>query len=61
MMKAEIKPSLHLQDIQYLLLSEVERKAHLSSDTRLIQAGDVFLAYPVGNGKGRSDNRIHIG
>ena len=61
MMKSEIKPSLHLKDIQYLLLSEVERKAHLSSDTRLLEAGDVFLAYPVGNGKGRSDNRIHIG
>ena len=60
MIKAEIKSSFHLKDIQYLMLSEVERTAHLSSDTRLLQAGDVFLAYPVGSGKGRSDNRIHI-
>lgn len=60
MMKLETKASLQLKDIQNLLYSEVDRSAHLSSDTRLLGAGDVFLAYPVGSGKGLSDNRIHI-
>lgn len=54
------KTSIKWQDIQHLLLSEVERTAHLSSDTRLLQPGDVFLAYPVGSGAGLSDNRMHI-
>jgi len=60
MIKTESKASLKMNDIQHLMLSEVERAAHLSSDTRLLKAGDVFLAYPVGSGKGLSDNRIHI-
>ena len=54
------KTSIKWQDIQHLLLSEVERTAHLSSDTRLLHPGDVFLAYPVGSGTGLSDNRMHI-
>jgi len=60
MIKTESKASLQMKDIQHLMLSEVERAAHLSSDTRLLKSGDVFLAYPVGSGKGFSDNRIHI-
>lgn len=60
MIKTESKTSLQMNDIQHLMLSEVERAAHLSSDTRLLKSGDVFLAYPVGRGKGCSDNRIHI-
>ena len=54
------KTSIKWQDIQHLLLSEVERTAHLSSDTRLLHPGDVFLAYSVGSGAGLSDNRAHI-
>jgi UDP-N-acetylmuramoyl-L-alanyl-D-glutamate--2,6-diaminopimelate ligase len=60
MIKTESKASLQMNDIQHLMLSEVESAAHLSSDTRLLKSGDVFLAYPVGSGKGFSDNRIHI-
>ncbi len=60
MIKIQSKASLQMNDIQHLMLSEVERAAHLSSDTRLLKSGDVFLAYPVGSGKGFSDNRIHI-
>ena len=59
-MQASSLSSTTMKDIQHLMLSEVERTAHLSSDTRLLKPGDVFLAYPVGKGKGRSDNRIHI-
>ena len=47
-------------DIENILYSEVDRLANLCMDTRLLQPGDVFLAYPVGGGIGRSDNRIHI-
>jgi UDP-N-acetylmuramoyl-L-alanyl-D-glutamate--2,6-diaminopimelate ligase len=53
-------PSIHLADIQNLMLSEVERTAHLSSDSRLLRDGDVYFAYPVGQGIGKSDNRLHI-
>ena len=60
MIKTESKTSLQMNDIQHLMLSEVERTAHLSSDTRILKAGDVFLAYSVGSGEGLSDNRIHI-
>ena len=47
-------------DIEHILYSEVDRLANLCMDTRLLQPGDVFLAYPVGGGVGRSDNRMHI-
>ena len=59
-MQASSLSSSTMKDIQHLMLSDVDRTAHLSSDTRLIKTGDVFLAYPVGKEKGRSDNRIHI-
>ena len=59
-MHASSISSTTMRDLQHLMLSEVDRTAHLSSDTRLLKAGDVFLAYPVGRGQGRSDNRIHI-
>ena len=59
-MQASSISSTTMRDIQHLMLSEVERTAHLSSDTRLLKEGDVFLAYSVGKGQGRSDNRIHI-
>lgn len=60
MTKTLTKISLALSDVTHLMLSELERSAHLSADTRLLQTGDVFLAYPVGRGQGLSDNRIHI-
>jgi UDP-N-acetylmuramoyl-L-alanyl-D-glutamate--2,6-diaminopimelate ligase len=60
MIQNKLTNSIYLEDIQSLMLSEVDRSAHLSSDTRLLRKGDVFLAYPVGQGIGRSDNRIHI-
>ena len=44
-----------------LLLSEhVKPDAHMTSDTRALKAGDVMLAYPVGNSRQLIDNRIHI-
>jgi UDP-N-acetylmuramoyl-L-alanyl-D-glutamate--2,6-diaminopimelate ligase len=52
--------SVLLDEIEHTLLSLVERTANLAADTRLIVPGDVFLAYPVGFGKGLSDNRLHI-
>ena len=47
-------------DIENTLYSQVDRTANLSADTRLLMPGDVFLAYPVGFGRGLSDNRMHI-
>ncbi|MFM8153360.1 MAG: UDP-N-acetylmuramoyl-L-alanyl-D-glutamate--2,6-diaminopimelate ligase, partial [Polynucleobacter victoriensis] len=35
-------------------------QAHLTSDTRKLKAGDVMLAYPVGNAHQISDSRIYI-
>ncbi len=44
-----------------LLLSEhVKPDAHMTSDTRALKAGDVMLAYPVGNSRQLIDNRVHI-
>lgn len=40
--------------------SQIESSAHLCADSRLIQKGDVYLAYPVGLGSVVSDNRAHI-
>ncbi len=51
---------LSLIDIENTLHSEVDRKADLCADSRLIKRGDVFLAYPVGTKGAMSDNRIHI-
>jgi UDP-N-acetylmuramoyl-L-alanyl-D-glutamate--2,6-diaminopimelate ligase len=33
----------------------------MTSDTRTLRAGDVMLAYPVGNSRQLTDNRVHIG
>ena len=54
------KPSLIVANLETLLRSQVSLTAHLCADTRLIQDGDVFMAYPVGSGEGFSDNRVHI-
>lgn len=52
--------SLIFADIENTLYSQVDRAANLTADTRILQPGDVFLAYPVGFGQGLSDNRLHI-
>lgn len=49
-----------IDTIEGLLHSEVDRSANMCSDTRLLVAGDIFLAYPVGSGDGLADNRTHI-
>jgi len=60
MILTKLTPSMSLTDIQNLMHSKLAPTAHLSSDTRMIQEGDVFFAYPVGQGVGRSDNRKYI-
>ncbi|HVL08320.1 MAG TPA: UDP-N-acetylmuramoyl-L-alanyl-D-glutamate--2,6-diaminopimelate ligase [Burkholderiaceae bacterium] len=42
------------------LRTHVAETAQLSSDTRTVQAGDIFLAYRVGNSHHHSDGRPHI-
>lgn len=60
-MKSNGKNLSHIfSDVENTLYSLVERSANLSSDTRQLEPGDVFLAYPVGFGQGFSDNREHI-
>jgi UDP-N-acetylmuramoyl-L-alanyl-D-glutamate--2,6-diaminopimelate ligase len=38
----------------------VKPGAQMTSDTRALKAGDVMLAYPVGNSRQLTDNRVHI-
>jgi len=52
--------SVIFADIENTLYSQVDRGANLSADSRLLESGDVFMAYPVGFGRGLSDNRMHI-
>jgi UDP-N-acetylmuramoyl-L-alanyl-D-glutamate--2,6-diaminopimelate ligase len=42
------------------LHSLVDSSAKVSADSRQIQAGDIFLAYPVGHGKALRDGRQYI-
>ncbi len=46
--------------LESLLTEHVKPDAHMTSDTRALMAGDVMLAYPVGNSRQLTDNRIHI-
>ena len=46
--------------LESLLSEHVKLDAHMTSDTRVLKAGDVMLAYPVGNSRQLTDNRIHI-
>ena len=46
--------------LESLLIEHVKPDAHMTSDTRALKAGDVMLAYPVGNSRQLTDNRIHI-
>jgi UDP-N-acetylmuramoyl-L-alanyl-D-glutamate--2,6-diaminopimelate ligase len=46
--------------LESLLSEHVKPDAHMTSDTRLFKAGDVMLAYPVGNSRQLTDNRVHI-
>ncbi len=46
--------------LESLLSEHVKSDAHLTSDTRVLRAGDVMLAYPVGNSRQLTDNRVHI-
>jgi UDP-N-acetylmuramoyl-L-alanyl-D-glutamate--2,6-diaminopimelate ligase len=46
--------------LESLLSDHVKPDAHMTSDTRTLRAGDVMLAYPVGNSRQLTDNRGHI-
>ena len=46
--------------LEFLLSEHVRPGAHMTSDTRALKAGDVMLAYPVGNSRQLTDNRVHI-
>ena len=46
--------------LESLLTEHVKPDAHMTSDTRVLKAGDVMLAYPVGNSRQLTDNRVHI-
>jgi UDP-N-acetylmuramoyl-L-alanyl-D-glutamate--2,6-diaminopimelate ligase len=46
--------------LESLLMEHVKPDAHMTSDTRALKAGDVMLAYPVGNSRQLTDNRVHI-
>jgi len=46
--------------LESLLNEHVKPDAHLTSDTRVLKAGDVMLAYPVGNSRQLTDNRSYI-
>ncbi len=46
--------------LEFLLSEHVKPGAHMTSDTRALKAGDVMLAYPVGNSRQLTDNRVHI-
>lgn len=46
--------------LESLLNEHVKPNAHMTSDTRVLKAGDVMLAYPVGNSRQLTDNRSYI-
>lgn len=50
----------HSLPIDMLLAQHASANAQLTSDTRALKAGDVMLAYPVGNSHQISDSRSYI-
>ena len=50
----------HSLPLDMLLAQHVSASAQLTSDTRMLKAGDVMLAYPVGNAHQISDSRLYI-
>jgi UDP-N-acetylmuramoyl-L-alanyl-D-glutamate--2,6-diaminopimelate ligase len=46
--------------LESLLSMHVRPGAQMTSDTRALKAGDVMLAYPVGNSRQLTDNRSYI-
>jgi UDP-N-acetylmuramoyl-L-alanyl-D-glutamate--2,6-diaminopimelate ligase len=46
--------------LESLLSEHIKPDAQMTSDTRVLKAGDVMLAYPVGNSRQLTDNRVHI-
>ena len=52
--------SLSLEVLLSPHFEHVPSTASMSIDTRVLSAGDVFLAYPVGNAQQKSDNRVYI-
>lgn len=46
--------------IDMLLQQYSDSAVNLTTDTRQLQSGDVFLAYPVGNNRQSTDNRSYI-
>ena len=46
--------------LESMLSEHVKPDAHMTSDTRALKAGDVMLAYPVGNSRQLTDNRSYI-
>lgn len=51
---------IHSLPLDMLLEQHVSASAQLTSDTRALKAGDVMLAYAVGNAHQISDSRIYI-
>lgn len=46
--------------LEIILQKLVKAGANMTSDTRALQAGDVMMAYPVGNQRQCTDNRLFI-
>jgi hypothetical protein len=46
--------------LESLLSEHVKPDALMTADTRALKAGDVMLAYPVGNSRQLTDNRSYI-
>ena len=55
-----LRPSSIVVNLENVLRSHVPASSNLCADSRLINSGDVFMAYPVGANEGMSDNRSHI-
>ena len=55
-----LRPSSIVLNLENVLRSHVPASSNLCADSRLINSGDVFMAYPVGANEGMSDNRAHI-
>jgi UDP-N-acetylmuramoyl-L-alanyl-D-glutamate--2,6-diaminopimelate ligase len=55
-----LRPSSIVLNLENVLRSHVLASSNLCADSRLVNVGDVFMAYPVGANEGMSDNRAHI-
>lgn len=51
---------MNRQDVLLHLRQVIRPSAKLLADTRHMNAGDVFMAYPVGHGNALRDGRLHI-